>query len=471
MDRCFPPPLSARAGPPLPRSARRATRSHRWLLAATILPLACAWLLLGARPASAQAPVTDSCVEDVVLFQDVYIGHQRTPEFAAKLRAASSDLLTYIQNLSRTDFENLLRAFGFNGSSAAVEAIRQRITRQLSAIMIAQLVDIFPIPSPLPSTGSPIGRRIPFSELADALKFMMRVAASTPYAFEIKCSGGGCALHVLTVGNASPNSCVYAGVYEYGTPRIDTNRFFVLSESSRSCDRLTIDGPNIDAQGNGWAAINGLAAGSYTYSSTCCIVTPPEPPCRGPGGRDCRRPLTQALLTCVNGPSQQVLSNGNPAFVPSSTAPPAPPDPPQPPPAPLPPIAVSGTLHGCVGNGFTHHTMRWTPHPSNPPGSIVRYEIWYQQGTPGFRFGWSRASTQTPAYVRGAAATARIRACSATTCSGLSSASYVATSTCVDGGGGGAGKPAPPPTFEMTSPTPPTPPPPRPPPVGPRDPR
>ena len=466
MDFGSPPSSSAGRRRPRHRDRRRPVRSRTWLVGRTILQLACACLVLAARPVLAQAPVSPpGCTEDVVLINDVYIGHLRTVEFAAKLRSAADDLLAYTQSLNAAQLRSLLGAFGFNGTAAQAELSRETIRGQLKQILVANLTAIAPIPSPLPSVGGPVARRVPFSELVDALRFLLRVSVSSPYSFEFKCSGGGCRLRVLTVGNASPDSCLYAGVYEYGTSGADTNRFFVLSESSRACDRLTIDGPDIDARGNGWAAINGLAAGNHTYSSTCCIFTSPEPPpCRSPNFRDCRQPLTRAAMTCVNGPNQPVRSTGTPSFVPPSPAPPGPPTPPTPPPPPVPrpPIAVSGSSQGCVGNGFTRHTMRWTADPSNPPGLVVRYEIWYEQGFPGFRFGWSTSSTQTPAFVRGAPATARIRACSATRCSGLSAASYVATSVCSDVGGGGSGKPAPPPTFEQTSPTPPPPPPPTP---------
>jgi len=107
-------------------------------------------------------------------------------------------------------------------------------------------------------------------------------------------------------------------------------------------------------------------------------------------------------------------------------------------PPPLPPIAIFGDLVGhCDPPPFTHHEIAWSPNPSNPPGSIVRYEVW---ATPSpfspFQFAFATSIPQTPAYVFGADFSVRIKACNQRECSALSGASYLARWTCRDTVGG-----------------------------------
>jgi hypothetical protein len=428
------------------RNSRRPGRL-RWLLAVGF-KLHLAWgccILFAALPAVAQVPVAESCVEDALLINDVVVAYKNTSNFTGKLRAAAVDLSDYVDLLSRDKAaaRTILSFYGFNGSDAAIDLSLQEIRKQIAGVNLEAIGSLVPTPS-VPS-------RIPIISIFKFGNLTSRLFGTSAYEFELKCAGGGCRLYALLVGNALPNGCLLAAVREYGTPAINTDRYFVLSESSRSCETFDIDGPNIDVRGNGWASVNGLAAGRYTYTSTCCFTATNS--CDDPGREACHIFPPGGEQFCAPGPSQTVNSSGNPSHI--EPTPPQPPAPPAPA-LPAPPRDVSGTLLGCAGNGFTSHSIRWTPDPINPPGSIRRYEIWYEQGFPGYRFGWSTTGTQTRAIVRGASSTVRIRACTSTRCSGLSSDTYVALSIC-DGGSDTVGKPTVPAFGEQVSSPPPAP--------------
>ena len=448
-----------------PSGANRANAADTWLrqvahartrgaggrsrAAARIVQLACAWLVLAAMPALAQVPTVPSCVEDVIVVEDVYLGYKSSSGFEANIRGAADDLGDYIRNVSRAELRAIFEANGFRGNDTLLEASRTVINGQLALINAQATLEL----SPKVTTVS----RIPIIELIKAVRLILRLGRNPPYSYEVACRGGSCKLRALLVGSPAANACLLADAREFGTGTIASNRHVVLSESSAGCDTFAIDGPNVDARGNGWVALNGLAAGTYSYPSTCCItIEGPDPDtCVDPGSEACHIFPPGAQEFCVPGPTQQVRSSGAPAYT-------APAPPPPPVTVPLPPIDVSGNLRGCVSNGLTSHAIRWVPDPANPAGSVRRYEIWFEQGTPGYRFGWSTTATSTTGYVRGAPATARIRACSNAGCSGLSSGSYTAVSLCEGGGGGAVSKPTAPAFVEGAA----NPPPPRPDPGG-----
>ena len=136
---------------------------------------------------------------------------------------------------------------------------------------------------------------------------------------------------------------------------------------------------------------------------------------------------------------------------------------PLPPAPPQPPVAVVGNLvAACSPPPWTRHQVSWTNNPANAPGSITRYDVFYEQVVPGYRYGWSTSATATPVYVRGANAGIRVRACTPRACSVLSSSFYPATWICNDGvGSNGQSKPAPPPELTPNAPAPESTPPPR----------
>lgn len=96
----------------------------------------------------------------------------------------------------------------------------------------------------------------------------------------------------------------------------------------------------------------------------------------------------------------------------------------------VPPTNLFGFLMGsCSPPPYDHHRIFWSEGGSNV--SINHYEIFYSQPPTGsYIYGWSKSSEWTDAYVVGANASVKIRACTTSLCSNLTSTSYLATWGC-----------------------------------------
>lgn len=113
-----------------------------------------------------------------------------------------------------------------------------------------------------------------------------------------------------------------------------------------------------------------------------------------------------------------------------SGAPPPPPIPPPPSCNLSTPFNVTGQLLGVCDPQppYTHHRVDWS---DVCPAATLFYEVWYSQpdGQP-YTFGWSKSGQSSDAYVWGANSRVKVRACNGSSCSSLSSGSYLALSTC-----------------------------------------
>jgi len=96
----------------------------------------------------------------------------------------------------------------------------------------------------------------------------------------------------------------------------------------------------------------------------------------------------------------------------------------------VPPTNLFGFLVGsCLPPPYDHHRIFWSEGGSNV--SIDHYEIFYSQPPTGsYIYGWSKSSEWTDAYVVGTNASVKVRACTTSLCSNLTSASYLATWGC-----------------------------------------
>jgi hypothetical protein len=109
------------------------------------------------------------------------------------------------------------------------------------------------------------------------------------------------------------------------------------------------------------------------------------------------------------------------------------PPPPQPPPpdcsGTLKPTNVIGSLiRICEPDGSTSYRVTWS---HLCPQNVTSYQVWYQQPlTSSPAFGWISTSRSTALRVLGQDARIKIKACDGTTCSGLSSSSFVAVDRC-----------------------------------------
>ncbi|WP_323845812.1 hypothetical protein [Microbulbifer magnicolonia] len=90
------------------------------------------------------------------------------------------------------------------------------------------------------------------------------------------------------------------------------------------------------------------------------------------------------------------------------------------------PKNVAGVETGCVLN-YTAHTIFWEEGGSNAP--IANFEIWKSQPIGStYVYGWSVSGDNysTTAFVYGADGNAKVRACTSSQCSALSTSTYFA---------------------------------------------